>query len=112
MGKQRLSVKKIKDLNSEQLEFINSIVVDSYFEPFTIDSRIKELNEVIKEKLKVDIDLNTCDLEDFFEALELRHCENCGIVEEFDNGGGTISELNCCAECYNKIAEEIEEEDA
>ena len=45
-----------------------------------------------------------------FNFLELRHCENCGMVESYDNGGGTIDEMVCCGECYNETADRLEED--
>lgn len=97
----------IKDLTEEQKEFLNSLVVDTHFEPFTQNQRIQNVKEEFKEHFKFNFD----DFEEFFETLQLRHCENCGLVEEFDNGGGTINEMDCCGECYNQIANELEEDE-
>jgi hypothetical protein len=101
----------VKDLTEKQTEFLNDLVVDSHFEPFTLSEKIQNIKDEFEEEFKQDLKLEIEDLEDFFDKLQLRYCENCGVVEEFDNGGGTISELDCCAECYNQIADELEEDE-
>ena len=101
----------IKDLTEEQKEFLHGLVVDTHFELFTQDRKIENTKEEFKERFNQDFKFNIDDFEEFFETLELRHCENCGLVEEFDNGGGTINEMDCCGECYNQIANELEEDE-
>jgi hypothetical protein len=101
----------IKDLTEEQKEFLHGLVVDTHFEPFTQNQRIQIVKEEFEEHFKQDFKFDFDDFEEFFETLDLRHCENCGLVEEFDNGGGTINEMVCCGECYNQIANELEEDE-
>lgn len=101
----------IKDLTEEQKNFLHDLVVDNHFEQFTLNLTMKIVKDDFKEYFKLDLKLDKDELEDLFEVLQLRYCENCGLVEEFDNGGGTISDMVCCVECYNQIADELEEEE-
>lgn len=101
----------VKDLTEEQKEFLHDLVVDTHFEPFTQNQRIQNIKEEFKKHYIQDFKFDIDDFGEFFETLQLRHCENCGFVEKFDCGGGTINEMVCCDECYNQIADELEEDE-
>lgn len=100
----------LNTLSEEQKEYLQQELDGIYFEPFTLETRLKDFNLDFEEKFKIKLDLKTEDFELFFETLELRHCENCGIVENIYNGGGTINSMVCCSDCYDKFADEVEED--
>ncbi len=101
---------KIEDITEEQKDFLYEIIVDTKFEVFLINKHIENVNSEFKDKFGIDLNFSFDDFEDLFNFLELRHCENCGMVESYDNGGGTIDEMDCCGECYNETADRLEED--
>lgn len=101
----------VNDLNTAQIEFLSELISDTYFEPFTMERQIGIVKDAVKKEYELEFEFNESSFEEFFKKLELRHCENCGKVESLYNGGGTIDEMDCCVDCYEEKANELEEEE-
>lgn len=100
-------------LKEEEKEFLFGEMDGQVFDNFNIkiDTLLYGICEEYNKKFNANLSLIEEDLEDLFEVLELRWCENCGKLENIYNGGGTANDMTCCDDCYNHFKDDEENDE-
>lgn len=104
---------KFLQLKQEEKEFLFNELDGNNLDNFHIKIEVilNDICEKYNKKFNIELNLVESDLENLFQVLELRWCENCGKLENIYNGGGTPNDMTCCDDCYNHFKDDEENDE-